>query len=413
MVNVLERGLPEGYVRKGDQPGVAYYSKNYPSDHWAMQGHTLQDENMIAIARYGFKNYAIYLNPTDRRGYRCVVSLLNNGNPEETFNRPYSFDEEMGLGIVLQLMRITYQKIFPIAQTSIAGNNSHSFDAKTGLTLLGSPNEPSMLHGHCYGRGNREKEYLEGVPLGGPLPKEIFDMRGKSPEIIGNETKETWKDGQILGVSNFIQCMLFGFRKEALKLNVSLLSGVFSSLWTDITFVRHGETDWNLKKITQGNCDVDLNGTGINQAQKLKDRLKPEHEACYSSDLLRAVSTAKIITDLKINTDKRLRERDYKEWTGKPQEEYLEAKKHGSTGAETNEEMIYRINDFLVDMLHKHPGQKVLFVTHGGVIRNIVANILQVDVGSVSVDNTGVLDVRFTKNPFEGKILSNTGVSLG
>ena len=36
-------------------------------------------------------------------------------------------------------------------------------------------------------------------------------------------------------------------------------------------FVRHGETDWNVKKKIQGKTDVPLNETGKQQAKELAD----------------------------------------------------------------------------------------------------------------------------------------------
>ena len=41
-----------------------------------------------------------------------------------------------------------------------------------------------------------------------------------------------------------------------------------------IYFVRHGETDFNKKKIMQGHLDIELNEIGIMQAQKAKENLK-------------------------------------------------------------------------------------------------------------------------------------------
>ena len=77
---------------------------------------------------------------------------------------------------------------------------------------------------------------------------------------------------------------------------------------------RHGETDCNRMLIVQGWVHTPLNATGRKQAKTLRDRFESEgmrFDALYSSDLLRAYTTAKILNEyfkLEIKTDWRLRE---------------------------------------------------------------------------------------------------------
>ena len=59
-------------------------------------------------------------------------------------------------------------------------------------------------------------------------------------------------------------------------------------------FVRHGETDWNVKKKIQGKTDVPLNENGKQQAKELADMLL---ERCVSGRACLYVSTASRCTD--------------------------------------------------------------------------------------------------------------------
>jgi Fructose-2,6-bisphosphatase len=67
---------------------------------------------------------------------------------------------------------------------------------------------------------------------------------------------------------------------------------------TRICFVRHGETDWNVEKRIQGLADIPLNEKG--RAQALAMAFNAAHfsfRAIYSSDLVRAVDTARALAE--------------------------------------------------------------------------------------------------------------------
>lgn len=91
-------------------------------------------------------------------------------------------------------------------------------------------------------------------------------------------------------------------------------------------FVRHGETEWNVKKKIQGTTDIPLNETGISQARRLADELVGKKERgefqvvrAYTSPQLRAFETAQIAADALgvecISLDG-LKEMDLGEWEG-------------------------------------------------------------------------------------------------
>ena len=89
---------------------------------------------------------------------------------------------------------------------------------------------------------------------------------------------------------------------------------------TTIMLIRHGDTDWNVKEIFRGRVDVDLNETGIKQAQLLSKYLKDAPiGAIYSSPLKRALKTAEIISgphNISVKPSHELIDFDYGEWQG-------------------------------------------------------------------------------------------------
>lgn len=174
-----------------------YYEGNYPQDHWAIQPYELNDPKVIALAYYKDAEYAVYMNPTDKRGYRCIARFVKNDDMKSSINRDYSSTERIGLGLIVQLMADVYSRITPISQTAVAGNNSHKFDPQTGFTYLGKAEEPSFLHGHIFGRGNPEGRYIDHVKLDGPVPGLNFDMMAKTSSESGNNAKVKWENGDM------------------------------------------------------------------------------------------------------------------------------------------------------------------------------------------------------------------------
>ena len=85
-------------------------------------------------------------------------------------------------------------------------------------------------------------------------------------------------------------------------------------------FVRHGQTDWNVRGKLQGKSDIALNETGRLQAVETREKLKQvAMDAIYCSPLMRARETAEIINvlwELPIQCDDRLMERSFGDMEG-------------------------------------------------------------------------------------------------
>jgi len=145
--------------------------------------------------------------------------------------------------------------------------------------------------------------------------------------------------------------------------------------------IRHGQTDWNLTQRIQGMTDVELNETGLTQAEEAKQKLKEYPiDIILCSPLKRARKTAEIINQekkLDIICDSRLVERGYGEIEGKNFESldlrtYFDLTLNLKTsGVEPIKSLMDRVYSVLDEIKEKYKGKNVLLVTHGGTIRAI------------------------------------------
>lgn len=156
---------------------------------------------------------------------------------------------------------------------------------------------------------------------------------------------------------------------------------------SNFTLVRHGETEWNLSGRWQGHADAPLSERGEAQAQALGKRFKTESfDACYASDLGRAVRTAKLAlgpAGMSFETDDRLRERDLgvmqglttSEMVQRCPEVYDSFRNAGPDYVIPDGESFRQFHDRCVEALEdyaeRHAGERVLIITHGGVLGSI------------------------------------------
>jgi alpha-ribazole phosphatase len=165
---------------------------------------------------------------------------------------------------------------------------------------------------------------------------------------------------------------------------------------TRLLIVRHGQTDWNFNGRFQGQIDVPLNPTGLEQARAIARRLSSETPAAiYASDLQRAWRTAEVIQQAlpmdwrcQLIAEPRLREMCFGEWEGltydqirstQPQllqrwESNLEH--NAPPGGETLLALAARVQAAYESILQAHPDATVLLVAHGGPLRMLIASAL-------------------------------------
>ena len=141
-----------------------------------------------------------------------------------------------------------------------------------------------------------------------------------------------------------------------------------------IYVTRHGQTDWNVQGKTQGRADIELNEVGIKQAKQTKEELKNvDIDLIICSPLKRAKQTAEIINEgrnIQIIFDNQIIERNFGEFEGKKIkfDEFWDYNAHPRyQRAETIQEIISRISNFLDKIKEEYKDKNVLLVTHGGV----------------------------------------------
>ncbi len=148
---------------------------------------------------------------------------------------------------------------------------------------------------------------------------------------------------------------------------------------TDLVLVRHGETEWNRMRRVQGRTDIPLNETGRTQARDAAARLRSSGarlDAVASSPLARAAETAAIIADGLglggVELLDELVERDYGDAEGLGDAE-IAARYGGHLEArESREAVVARVKPALLALADRHPGERLLVVSHGGVIGSLV-----------------------------------------
>lgn len=155
-----------------------------------------------------------------------------------------------------------------------------------------------------------------------------------------------------------------------------------------ITVVRHGETEWNERRIIQGHTNSSLNETGREQARVLAESLwELGFDHIVTSDLDRAKETALIIGEvlgLSPETDPLLRERSFGEYEGRPTDDLssdLTGIEDGAyvnpdarpPGGESFRDVVARAQHFLQRADDEWFAARLLVVTHGGMVQALRA----------------------------------------
>ncbi len=159
----------------------------------------------------------------------------------------------------------------------------------------------------------------------------------------------------------------------------------------NLILIRHGETEWNRTGRCQGVADIDLNDTGLRQVEELADSLRDaDISAVYSSDLVRALRTAKRIAsqhDLDVNIDRNLREMDQGDLEGllfeEIRERYADVLREWRESPETlmlpGGESLLQVEQRVWSVFERlnrvHPDETVVAVSHNLTITALLCKI--------------------------------------
>ncbi|WP_147804946.1 histidine phosphatase family protein [Alkalicoccus halolimnae] len=159
----------------------------------------------------------------------------------------------------------------------------------------------------------------------------------------------------------------------------------------DLYLVRHGITKANQEKRYVGWTDVSLAEEAPAQLEDLR-RLTEDSdwEHIAASDLKRCRETADIIVpDRSYKTEARLREMDFGSWEMKTYNQLQNdpryrkwignVEKESPENGETIQAFRERVDGWLTDFLSTYPKGRVLVITHGGVIRQLLLSMRAVE----------------------------------
>ncbi len=196
---------------------------------------------------------------------------------------------------------------------------------------------------------------------------------------------------------------------------------------TKIILIRHGVTDWNAEGKIQGQSDTQLSSEGMYQARMLIAYFPFETiDAIYSSNLQRAMKTAEFIANkfkLEVIPVRELREIDFGNWEGRSfedvaKEEPAEFKKFFVQpdmlmfkGGESFAEVQSRAMLSLKKIVKLNGDKKqIVIVTHGAVIRTIIAAILEMPlrkIWSIKQYNTAVNVLNFDDGDYSIELMNS------
>ncbi len=186
---------------------------------------------------------------------------------------------------------------------------------------------------------------------------------------------------------------------------------------TQVTIIRHGETEWNIENRMQGQKNSSLTQNGFLQAElTAKALMTRKFHKILSSDLGRAMQTAEIINNklrLPILQNSNLRERCFGVMEGQTGVESIQNIPHiyesykrrmpdyKIPGGESLTEFYNRIITEFEIIAKQHDSKNVLVISHGCVLECLLYKIFDIDLSvnrNFSINNSSINTIAIDNN---------------
>ncbi len=186
----------------------------------------------------------------------------------------------------------------------------------------------------------------------------------------------------------------------------------------ELVLARHGETEWNVGEIFRGRIDIELNETGVKQAELLAEYLTERKiDAIYSSPLRRSLKTAEVIAgyhNLEVKIGPGLIDFDYGKWQGLLHQEVKDKHKElynewvsrpdkvKIPAGESLDDVRKRAIGVVAKVIAEHEGTVVL-VSHRVVNKVLICALLGLDNShfwNIRQDTCGITTFTYEKGRF-------------
>ena len=153
-----------------------------------------------------------------------------------------------------------------------------------------------------------------------------------------------------------------------------------------LMIIRHAETELNNEGIFAGRTDCSITKEGFEQAKKVLKDDEKSFDYIYCSPLKRTKQTLDaILPNAKPIIDERIIEISIGEWEGKKKESFdknlvalYRAGQYTPPGAETTAQVDKRVCNFIEHLFNTYKNnERILIVTHNGVMRSIKRNFVK------------------------------------